>query len=90
MTGKQSAVMWLGLLLVITRLFTTGQWHTIWGAIGTSPASTSSGSTVGKAAAAVDASNPNGVTGGIPGDIKQAMNGIIPGSGTIVPIIEKL
>lgn len=26
MTGKQSAVMWLGLLLIVLRLFTTTQW----------------------------------------------------------------
>lgn len=26
MTGKQSAVMWLGILLIVVRLFTTSQW----------------------------------------------------------------
>jgi hypothetical protein len=26
MTGKQSAVLWLGLLLIVVRLFTTNQW----------------------------------------------------------------
>lgn len=30
MTGKQNTVMWLGLLLVATRLFTTRQWADIW------------------------------------------------------------
>lgn len=31
MTGKQHAVMWLGLLLIITRMFTSNQWGSIWG-----------------------------------------------------------
>ena len=35
MTGKQNAVMWLGLLLVTVRLFTTGQWSAIWDVAGT-------------------------------------------------------
>jgi len=35
MTGKQSAVMWLGLLLIVTRLFTTKQWSDLWAAFGT-------------------------------------------------------
>jgi hypothetical protein len=30
MTGKQNAVMWMGLMLVLLRLFTTGQWSAIW------------------------------------------------------------
>lgn len=30
MNGKQNTVMWLGLLLIFTRLFTTGQWSQIW------------------------------------------------------------
>jgi hypothetical protein len=34
MTGKQNAVMWLGLLLIAVRLFTTGQWSQLWGTIG--------------------------------------------------------
>jgi hypothetical protein len=34
MTGKQNAVMWLGLLLIAVRMFTTGQWSQLWGAIG--------------------------------------------------------
>ena len=34
MTGKQHAVLWLGLLLIMARLFTTHQWHEIWGVIG--------------------------------------------------------
>src|SRR5271163_196372 len=36
MTGKQNAVMWLGLILVVTRLFTTKQWSQLWGTFGTS------------------------------------------------------
>jgi hypothetical protein len=34
MTGKQSAVMWLGFLLIIARLFTTDMWSELWGTIG--------------------------------------------------------
>lgn len=34
MTGKQHAVLWLGILLIFTRLFVTQQWHTIWGSLG--------------------------------------------------------
>ncbi len=30
MTGKQNTVMWLGLILVAVRLFTTRQWSDIW------------------------------------------------------------
>lgn len=30
MTGKQNAVMWMGLMLILIRLFTTGQWSAIW------------------------------------------------------------
>ena len=33
MTGKQQAVMWLGLTLILTRLFTTNQWKDIWATI---------------------------------------------------------
>jgi hypothetical protein len=35
MTGKQTAVMWLGLLLVAVRLFTTDQWDALWGTVKT-------------------------------------------------------
>lgn len=40
MTGKQNAVMWLGFLLVLVRLFTTGQWSAIWSAVGNSQSGT--------------------------------------------------
>ncbi len=33
MTGKQQAVMWMGLTLIVLRLFTTSQWKDIWGTI---------------------------------------------------------
>lgn len=33
MTGKQTTVLWMGLILIILRLFTTGQWHDIWSVI---------------------------------------------------------
>jgi hypothetical protein len=29
-TGKQQAVLWLGLILVIIRMFATGQWSLLW------------------------------------------------------------
>lgn len=35
MSGKQSAVLWLGLLLIVVRLFTTNQWSNLWGTVGT-------------------------------------------------------
>lgn len=33
MTGKQTTVMWMGLILIMLRLFTTNQWHDIWAVI---------------------------------------------------------
>lgn len=46
MSGKQHAVMWLGLLLVITRMFTTGQWKSIWSVVGGSGITTAAAVTV--------------------------------------------
>jgi hypothetical protein len=46
MTGKQSGVLWLGLLLIITRLFTSDQWSDLWSTFGT--ASTGAGGKVSK------------------------------------------
>ena len=45
MTGKQQAVMWMGLTLIILRLFTTNQWKDIWKTIlkGSGGGSSSSG-----------------------------------------------
>lgn len=34
MNGKQTTVMWLGLLLIAMRLFTTGQWGNLWSVFG--------------------------------------------------------
>jgi len=45
MTGKQHAVLWLGLLLIAIRLFTTNQWRIIWTDLTTG--STSSGNSGG-------------------------------------------
>lgn len=39
MTGKQHAVMWLGISLIIVRLFTSGQWQALWSTVTTSPSS---------------------------------------------------
>lgn len=33
MTGKQTAVMWLGFMLILVRLFSTGQWDSIWATV---------------------------------------------------------
>lgn len=33
MNGKQHAVLWLGIILIGVRLFTTKQWSDIWGGI---------------------------------------------------------
>lgn len=45
MTSQQSIVMWLGITLIITRLFTTSQWSNIWNTV--SPAPANSGTTKG-------------------------------------------
>lgn len=42
MTGQQTAVLWLGVSLIIVRLFTTKQWSQIWGSI-SPPSAPSSG-----------------------------------------------
>jgi hypothetical protein len=34
MNSKQVTVMWLGLLLIAARLFTTGQWSDLWSTFG--------------------------------------------------------
>jgi hypothetical protein len=31
--GKQHAVLWMGILLIVVRMFTTNQWHEIWSAV---------------------------------------------------------
>jgi hypothetical protein len=33
MSGKAHAVLWMGLLLIFVRIFTTGQWYAIWGTL---------------------------------------------------------
>jgi len=37
MTGKQTAVLWSGLILIIVRLFTTGQWSALWKTVSNAP-----------------------------------------------------
>jgi hypothetical protein len=69
MTGKQHAVMWLGLLLVVVQFFTTNQFHLIWSDI-------ISGPTPGKILGKVP---PKGSTGSGP-DLGNAY-----GTGTVVP-----
>lgn len=60
MSGKQHAVMWLGLTLILTRLFTTNQWSNIWGLL-------SSGGGGGKSGTGGGWSIPGGGTSLIPG-----------------------
>lgn len=48
MTGKQHAVMWLGFLLIVTRLFASDQWSELWGVVSKRPA-TGTGSDQGNA-----------------------------------------
>lgn len=45
MNGKQTTVMWLGLLLIAARLFTTGQWGDLWSVFGSGSAKTAAPST---------------------------------------------
>lgn len=33
MTNYQQAVLWMGLLLIILKLFSSGQWGSLWGTI---------------------------------------------------------
>ena len=71
MTGKQKAVLWLGILLIITRLFTTGQWSAIWTAL-SNPGGGSGGQYIGSSKGvlgpggarplAQHTANPNGQT----------------------------
>lgn len=42
MTGQQQLVMWLGIALILTRLFTTGQWSKIWDTVSPAPPAGSS------------------------------------------------
>ena len=56
MTGYQQSVLWLGLLLIVLRLFSTGEWKNLWGTIGTAAAPASS-STSKKSAAPASGSN---------------------------------
>lgn len=52
MSGAQNAVLWMGILLIVVRLLTTGQWGDVWGTLksGTPAASTGTGSTSPSAA----------------------------------------
>lgn len=47
MNSKQQAVMWMGLTLIVLRLFTTNQWKSIWNTVlkgqGNSSSSSSGG-----------------------------------------------
>jgi hypothetical protein len=53
MTGKQSAVMWLGLLLIVLRLFTTGQWSALWDVVNNGESGTGGPPALGNIGAAI-------------------------------------
>jgi hypothetical protein len=42
MNGKQVTVMWLGLILIAARLFSTHQWSDLWSVFGSKTASNTS------------------------------------------------
>lgn len=44
MTGKQNAVLWSGILLIIFRLATTGQWSVLWNTAAVKQGGTTKGS----------------------------------------------
>ena len=67
MNGKQQAVMWMGLTLVLLRLFTTNQWKDIWATILKGGGSTNKGLKIpGLPPIPTDPRNPI-PGGGIPG-----------------------
>lgn len=77
MTGQQHAVMWMGLLLIVLRMFTTVQWTEIKSVMGmgAAPATTSPSS-----------SNPvGGILGNIGKDLVSPVLGLIPGAGPLIP-----
>lgn len=59
MTGKQTAVLWMGLILIMIRLFTTGQWQSLWSTVVKAPASS------GGSPSAQHSSSENGATGSV-------------------------
>ena len=59
MTGYQSAVLWMGLMLIILRLFSTGEWHNLWSTISSGKPATSASSTQAKAPASGNSSAEN-------------------------------
>lgn len=61
MTGKQSAVLWLGLLLVVLRMFTSGQFQLFWKTV-SSPSSTSGSATTTSAHSSAEAGSTGSVT----------------------------
>ena len=56
MTGKQHAVLWLGLTLILMRLFTSGQWRDFYALI-TTKVDAVTGSQSGKAKTTSQAGN---------------------------------
>lgn len=82
MTGKAHAVLWLGFLLIGVRLFTTGQWSAIWGALsngspvnfGGGSGSSGGGGSVGKSAGDLAGAGFNLATGNVHGAYSDAVN----------------
>lgn len=69
MTGKQQTVMWLGLLLIVVRLFTTNQWSALWGTVKTG--GNPGGVLVGSAASGVTLPGKLPI---VPGPLKSPSN----------------
>lgn len=66
MTGKQHAVLWLGLLLILVRMFTTKQWHDIWSGISNGQVIGSGGSS-GSSGSGIKVPGVGGIPGLLPG-----------------------
>lgn len=66
MTGKQQAVMWMALTLVILRLFTSNQWKDIWNTVLKGSGSSLGGSSGGGGLTIPDPLLP-GPLGSLPG-----------------------
>lgn len=64
MSGKQHAVMWLGIVLIIVRLFTTNQWSILWSTFTTNPNPGGPGNT------------PSNNMGSIPSKIGNALQNV--------------
>lgn len=87
MSGRQQAVLWIGLILIAFKFFTAGQWQSIWSAISTVPGGGSilpkSGSGNGSGQQWWNPTGPFSAApgGSIPGVLQSAAPGTIPAPG---------